>query len=309
MLTCSGTNIDYVNDVVPEPLRAKVRLIHHGVNLDGFQPRLSRRGDRATGEGQEQISPSPASPGHPVSAPLILSVGRLVEKKGFPDLIAACAQLKQAGRQFRCAIYGEGPLHGELSALIERLDLADCVTLAGERGQAELIPIFQRADYLRADAVRDRGWRPRRHPECAGRGDGLRPAGGQHSGRGHSRAGAPRRKRPAGRAARRATRWPMRWRRCSTTRQRREQMGARARATVVEHFRPARRRPPDCGAVRAGRLNDVTLISHSIMPSISRSVRAYRHTPTRLRHRRSPVADISCISRKPPCTRSQPKHT
>ncbi len=38
MLTCSGTNIDYVNKVVPEPLRAKVRLIHHGVNLDGFAP-------------------------------------------------------------------------------------------------------------------------------------------------------------------------------------------------------------------------------------------------------------------------------
>src|SRR6476661_3429898 len=38
VLTCSGTNIDYVNDTVPEPLRAKVRLIYHGVNLDGFQP-------------------------------------------------------------------------------------------------------------------------------------------------------------------------------------------------------------------------------------------------------------------------------
>ena len=125
MLTCSGTNTDYVNDVVPEPLRAKVRLIHHGVNLDGFQPGVETQ--------------------NLASLPLILSVGRLVEKKGFPDLIAACARLKQAGRRFLCAIYGEGPLHGQLSALIERLDLADCVTLAGERGQAELIPIFQRA--------------------------------------------------------------------------------------------------------------------------------------------------------------------
>ncbi|MEP7188811.1 MAG: hypothetical protein ABI901_06460, partial [Roseiflexaceae bacterium] len=38
VLTCSGTNIDYVNDTVPEPLLSKVRLIHHGVNLDGFSP-------------------------------------------------------------------------------------------------------------------------------------------------------------------------------------------------------------------------------------------------------------------------------
>jgi glycosyltransferase involved in cell wall biosynthesis len=136
VLTCSGTNMDYVNDVVPESLRAKVRLIHHGVNLDGFQPITQNQELSATNEPDASDSASP----------LILSVGRLVEKKGFPDLIAACARLRQAGQRFCCAIYGEGPLHGQLSALIERLELSDYVTLAGERGQAELIPIFQRAD-------------------------------------------------------------------------------------------------------------------------------------------------------------------
>jgi glycosyltransferase involved in cell wall biosynthesis len=143
MLTCSGTNIDYVNQLVPEPLRAKVRLIYHGVNLDGFQPReYTRRAEK-----QLDLSVTLRSfAGEPNDdPPLILSVGRLVEKKGFPDLIAACAQLKQAGRQFRCAIYGEGPLHGQLSEQIAQLDLVDHVTLEGERGQAELIPIFQRA--------------------------------------------------------------------------------------------------------------------------------------------------------------------
>jgi glycosyltransferase involved in cell wall biosynthesis len=128
MLTCSGTNIDYVNEVVPESLRAKVRLIHHGVHLDGFQP-LPKNHHESAG-----------------ATPLILSVGRLVEKKGYPDLIAACARLKQAGQQFCCAIYGDGPLHGQLSAQIEQLGLAGCVSLPGERDQAELIPIFQRAD-------------------------------------------------------------------------------------------------------------------------------------------------------------------
>jgi glycosyltransferase involved in cell wall biosynthesis len=151
VLTCSGTNIDYVNETVPEPLRAKVRLIHHGVNLDGFQPLAGRQGDRETRRQGDHQAPLSQSPDLLVSQeeqniPLILSVGRLVEKKGFPDLIAACALLRQAGHQFRCEIYGEGPLHGQLSALIERLELADCVVLAGERGQAELIPIFQHAD-------------------------------------------------------------------------------------------------------------------------------------------------------------------
>lgn len=144
MLTCSGTNIDYVNNVVPEPLRAKVQLIYHGVNLDGFQPSSWRVGERVSGRVEERVSP--AHPLAPSPLPLILSVGRLVEKKGFPDLIAACAQLKRSGRQFRCAIYGEGPLRGELAAQIEDLGLADCVSLAGERAQEQLIPILQGAD-------------------------------------------------------------------------------------------------------------------------------------------------------------------
>ncbi|MDQ6911296.1 MAG: glycosyltransferase, partial [Verrucomicrobiota bacterium] len=37
--------------------------------------------------------------------PLIISVGRLIEKKGFSDLVAACSQLP---REFRCEIIGEG---------------------------------------------------------------------------------------------------------------------------------------------------------------------------------------------------------
>ncbi|HEX9370510.1 MAG TPA: glycosyltransferase [Roseiflexaceae bacterium] len=149
MLTCSGTNVDYVDEVVPEPLRAKVRLIHHGVNLDGFQPAIGRHGDGATGRALVTVSPRrPVAPSELDEGqyPLILSVGRLVEKKGFPDLIAACARLKAAGRRFRCAIYGEGPLEGELAALVERLGLADCVTLPGACSQRELIPVFQRAD-------------------------------------------------------------------------------------------------------------------------------------------------------------------
>jgi len=162
VLTCSGTNIDYVNDVVPEPLRAKVRLIHHGGNLDGFQPASKDEQVKGrTGEAGTTLiggTPSPLHPFTPAPTPLILSVGRLVEKKGFPDLIAACAQLKQAGQQFRCAIYGDGPLHGQLAALIEQQALGDCVTLAGERGQAELIPIFQRADiFALAPFVTDDG--------------------------------------------------------------------------------------------------------------------------------------------------------
>jgi glycosyltransferase involved in cell wall biosynthesis len=54
------------------------------------------------------------------STPLIVSVGRLVEKKGFADLIAACRLLKEKGQRFRCEIIGEGPLEMALREQIDR---------------------------------------------------------------------------------------------------------------------------------------------------------------------------------------------
>ena len=163
MLTCSGTNIEYVDEVVPAPLRAKVRLIHHGVNLDGFQPLAQRQGDKGAGRQGDDQAPVSLSPDLPVSledqeVPLILSVGRLVEKKGFPDLIDACARLRASGRRLRLAIYGEGPLERDLAEQIGRLGLGDSVTLAGACSQQELIPVLQRADlFALASFVTDDG--------------------------------------------------------------------------------------------------------------------------------------------------------
>ena len=61
--------------------------------------------------------------------PLILSVGRLIEKKGFTDLIEACRLLRDSGREFRCEIIGDGPLQNDLHAQIVRTDLETRITL------------------------------------------------------------------------------------------------------------------------------------------------------------------------------------
>jgi len=78
-------------------------------------------------------------PPPPTGPPLILSVGRLIEKKGYPDLIAACAQLRQRGVAFRCEIAGDGPLEGGLRALIAAHELGDCVTLLGATPQDVIV--------------------------------------------------------------------------------------------------------------------------------------------------------------------------
>ena len=70
---------------------------------------------------------------------MILSVGRLIEKKGYPDLIEACALLKARGLPFRCEIAGDGPLEEELSQLIASRGLGDSVILLGAAPQDEII--------------------------------------------------------------------------------------------------------------------------------------------------------------------------
>ncbi len=66
------------------------------------------------------------------------SVGRLIEFKGFQDLIGACAELGLREIPVRCEIAGDGPMRGELEALIRERGLEDCVKLVGLLPQAAI---------------------------------------------------------------------------------------------------------------------------------------------------------------------------
>jgi glycosyltransferase involved in cell wall biosynthesis len=129
VVTCCAPNVDYLRSVLPAGLHARLRLIHHGVALDRFVP--APRTD----------APAPVE---------IVSVGRLVEKKGFADLLQACAELERSrtGPQarFRLRIYGDGPLRAELAGLRDRLGLRDRVELAGERDGDDVLSAYQTAD-------------------------------------------------------------------------------------------------------------------------------------------------------------------
>jgi glycosyltransferase involved in cell wall biosynthesis len=85
--------------------------------------------------------------------PRIIAVGRLIEKKGFEDLIDACALLAQQGRQFQAEIIGAGPLAADLRARINRLDLKGWVDLLGPRPQAEVIRHVRAAAAFAAPCV------------------------------------------------------------------------------------------------------------------------------------------------------------
>jgi glycosyltransferase involved in cell wall biosynthesis len=88
---------------------ARVVRLYNGVDLTRFRP-----------------CAEPAA-----GPPLVLAVGRLVEKKGFPVLVEACRLLAARGVAFACEIIGGGPDEPALAAQIAAGGLAGTVTLRG----------------------------------------------------------------------------------------------------------------------------------------------------------------------------------
>ncbi len=110
VVTCTGANVDYLRSLSSS--RTRIYKIYHGLDTAKFAPTRDRQGR------------NPAAP------PLILSVGRFVEKKGFDDLVRACGLLKKRGRRFACRIVGGHAEYADtVKELVRRLDLEDTVTL------------------------------------------------------------------------------------------------------------------------------------------------------------------------------------
>ncbi len=124
-VTCTDANRTYLHEVAGPG--ANVVLMYHGIDTDRFKP-----DDRTAGVGRPDV-------------PVILSVGRLREKKGFPVLIDACHQLRNQGVAFKCQIVGYGPEQERLQALIERLALVEHVELVGKLSNSEVIARYRTA--------------------------------------------------------------------------------------------------------------------------------------------------------------------
>jgi colanic acid/amylovoran biosynthesis glycosyltransferase len=85
--------------------------------------------------------------------PEILSVGRLIEKKGFGELIEACSLLR--GVDYRCRIIGAGPLEGPLREQIAQAGVTHRVSLEGPRPESEVIGFLKRARVFALACARD----------------------------------------------------------------------------------------------------------------------------------------------------------
>lgn len=92
-----------------------VELVYHGVDTETHAPRDA-----------------------PSADPVILSVGRLIEKKGYPTLIRAAAILRDRGVQFRLRLVGDGPEWAALQRLVHQLGLGERVSFLGPMTESEV---------------------------------------------------------------------------------------------------------------------------------------------------------------------------
>jgi glycosyltransferase involved in cell wall biosynthesis len=129
VVTVSDYNCRYLTETFGDAA-AGVRRIYNGLELADFPYR----------------SPHQRSD-------TVVAVGRLVEKKGFADLVDACAVLAKRGRQLRCCIIGDGELENDLRRRIAIAGLTHMVELAGPRPQPHVIRIVQEAAVFAAPCI------------------------------------------------------------------------------------------------------------------------------------------------------------
>ena len=124
VVSCTGYNVEHLRRLCPAVPPEHIQLIHHGVEVDAVPIRVRQvRG----------------------AAPLILAAGRIVEKKGFDTLVAACRILRTRGVSYSCEIYGSGPGLVTLRRNVEDAGLGDAVILPGWASTERLLEAMSRA--------------------------------------------------------------------------------------------------------------------------------------------------------------------
>lgn len=113
----------------------KLAIIPLGVDTDIFRPQEVLGEDLATFK--------------------IISVGRLIERKGFEYLVEAVSMLARRGYRIKLEIAGSGPRDTILRQHIERLEAQGYVELLGTRSPLELKSLYNRADLFVLPAIID----------------------------------------------------------------------------------------------------------------------------------------------------------
>jgi glycosyltransferase involved in cell wall biosynthesis len=125
VVTVSEYNRRHLACLVHPSQAKKVHRIYNGMDLSRY----------SNGDASREKS----------AVPVILSVARLIEKKGIGDLIRACGILGRRGRLFRVEIIGKGPLRTSLKKQVQLLELQDIVEFRGALPQEIVRQAYRQA--------------------------------------------------------------------------------------------------------------------------------------------------------------------
>jgi len=129
LVTCTRAGAEHLAALASEA--DKVELVYHGLDLVSFPPPSTQNSSR---DGRDAANPV-----------RILSVGRLVEKKGYADLLAALAALP-SGLNWRLAHVGGGPLLRELKRHAARVGIGERIEWLGALPRDEVLDQYRRSD-------------------------------------------------------------------------------------------------------------------------------------------------------------------
>jgi glycosyltransferase involved in cell wall biosynthesis len=128
LVTCTEANRAHLAGLAP---LGKVELVYHGLDLARFPPPAAAPSAR---DGSDAADPV-----------VLLSVGRLVEKKGTDVLLEALAQLPPK-LNWRLVHIGGGPLKAQLERLAAARGIAGRITWRGALAQPEVLAALRGAD-------------------------------------------------------------------------------------------------------------------------------------------------------------------
>tara|TARA_R110002094_G_scaffold53566_5_gene64926 strand:- start:1034 stop:2242 length:1209 start_codon:yes stop_codon:yes gene_type:complete len=115
----------------------KVVQIYNGVARDRFTADVAAIEDAEDGSGRQRVAGMPAEFLSSADCRVVGTVGRLAAVKDQKTLLLAVSQLLERSPQhrpaLRCILVGDGPERAELERLVSRLQLNDCVWMAGDR--------------------------------------------------------------------------------------------------------------------------------------------------------------------------------
>ncbi|WP_163340280.1 glycosyltransferase family 4 protein [Desulfopila sp. IMCC35008] len=125
VVTCTRHNSEFLEQLAGSH-STPIHCVYHGIDLQLFN---------------QQVRSTRSQPPYK-----LLTIARMTEKKGLPDLYRALSLLKKRGLEFKHTLIGDGDDREKILALIEELDLQnECICL-GTRTHTEVLDQFRQTD-------------------------------------------------------------------------------------------------------------------------------------------------------------------